>query len=438
MTLAYPQIASRLYSRPLLATRSRAEEISAAYEIRRGRNRAEEVDADAADDVPDRTVEHQGGIAVVPVFGTLVHRHMSLMDAMSGFDSTEDVKARIQAELDDGSVEGVLLEIDSPGGEVAGIQELGELIFEGRKKKPIVALVNELAASAGYWIASAADQIVTPKTGILGSIGVVAMHVDQSRLNEKVGIKPEFVFAGEKKVDGHPHAPLSDRARADLQAEIDRLYDLFTETVGRNRGPRFSAEAARATEAGIFTGEEAVSRGLADQIGGKAQAMAALQELIESREANAMNVVKIDRDELEGLRAKAATAEGLQAQLDQQGKTLAELQKTVDAYKAERATRAAAERAAVVDQLVADCKAAGVTPPEKAERDQILAALEAHEETGRLYASAVRERCLAATTAKAGTTVKPIQPEQSDEAKKQAEFAKKLAAKARAPQTTKA
>jgi ClpP class serine protease len=167
----------------------------------------------------------------------------------------------------DPAVRGVVLDVDSPGGEVGGLFDLVDRItaIKSAGSKPLWAVANESALSAAYAIASASDLLYVTRTGEAGSIGVVAVHVDESGADAKVGVSWTFLFAGEQKVDGNAHEPLSGRARSTIQADVDRLYAEFCTLVATNRG--ISGDAARATNAAIYRGELAVRAGLADRVG---------------------------------------------------------------------------------------------------------------------------------------------------------------------------
>jgi len=215
-----------------------------------------------------------GGVAVIPVQGTLVQRSSGL-DAESGLTSYARIGAEMRDALANPQVRAILLEIDSPGGEVAGLFDLADAIYQARDVKPVWAIANENAYSAAYAIASAAERITLPRSAGVGSIGVVAMHMDQSAKDAKQGYVYTPVFAGTRKIDGSEHFPLSDEARTSLQAEVDRLYGLFVSTVARNRN--IDAEAIRATEAGWLNPGEAVAGGFADGIATFADTLAELE-----------------------------------------------------------------------------------------------------------------------------------------------------------------
>ncbi|HET56897.1 MAG TPA: S49 family peptidase [Deltaproteobacteria bacterium] len=202
-------------------------------------------------------------IAVIPVYDTLVYRSYG-MNAWSGLTSYERIRERFNEALNDSSVTAIVFDIDSPGGEVAGVFDLADDIYHARGAKAIYAVANEMSYSAAYAIASAADEIFIPRTGGLGSIGVIAVHVDRSGYNAAAGLKYTPIFSGARKNDFSQHDALSDEAYAVMKSEIADVYDLFVETVARNRG--MTATAVRETEAGIFQGKRAAEIGLADHV----------------------------------------------------------------------------------------------------------------------------------------------------------------------------
>ena len=209
-----------------------------------------------------RTVD---GVAIVPVLDTLVNRG-AWLDSRSGLTSYEGIAAQLRDAGQDPEVRSLLLDISSPGGEAAGMAGLADLIRSVRQTKPVTAFVNDMAASAAYGIASAANEIVISPTSIVGSIGVVMLHADRSGELAAQGVKPTLIFAGSHKVDGNPFEPLSDAVRADLQASVDAHYRQFLDTVAQGRGRKLTADMARATEARTFIGSEAITLGLADRI----------------------------------------------------------------------------------------------------------------------------------------------------------------------------
>jgi signal peptide peptidase SppA len=203
------------------------------------------------------------GVASIPIDGLLI-KSANFFSSFLGVASYESIGEAIARALEDPEVKSILLDIDSPGGEVSGLFDLVDFIYESREVKPIYAIVNDNAFSAAYAIASAASKIFMTRTSGVGSIGVIATHVDQSAYDKKEGIKYTTIFAGNKKNDMSPHEPLSSNAIADLQREVNRLYGMFVDAVARNRG--ISSESIRGTEAGLFYGDDAVANGLVDGV----------------------------------------------------------------------------------------------------------------------------------------------------------------------------
>ena len=205
------------------------------------------------------------GIAVIEIAGTLVHRG-AWIGQSSGLTSYEGIAAQLQAALDDPAVRAIALDIDSFGGEVAGAFDLADRIRAARAQKPIHAFVTEHALSAGYVLASQADRIILPRTGMVGSIGVVVLHADMSGALDQKGIAVTLIHAGARKVDANPYQPLPEAVRDRIAGELEDLRQLFAETVANGRGERLDTQRALGTEAAVFRGEAAILAGLADEL----------------------------------------------------------------------------------------------------------------------------------------------------------------------------
>ncbi|MEF3047125.1 S49 family peptidase [Pseudotabrizicola sp. L79] len=205
------------------------------------------------------------GIAVIEIAGTLVHRG-AWIGQSSGLTSYEGIAAQLQAAVADPGVRGIALDIDSFGGEVAGAFDLADRIRAARAQKPVHAFVAEHALSAGYVLASQADRIVLPRTGAVGSIGVVALHTDMSGALDQKGIAVTLIHAGSHKVDANPYQPLPEAVHDQMQRELEVVRFLFAETVAAGRGDRLTHAAAVATEAAVFRGADAITAGLADEL----------------------------------------------------------------------------------------------------------------------------------------------------------------------------
>ena len=203
------------------------------------------------------------GAGVIPVTGTLVHR-ASWVDDFLGFTSYEKLSNQLSQALADDRVNSILLRIDSPGGEVSGLFDFADRVSAARGVKPVMAFAEGAACSAAYLIGSAAEQFYVSQASPVGSIGVRMLHVDQSKAEESAGFSVREIFAGQRKVDGSPHGPLTDEAAAALQAHVDEYYELFTAAVARNRG--LLQADVKGTEAGVYVGQSAVRQRLADGV----------------------------------------------------------------------------------------------------------------------------------------------------------------------------
>lgn len=274
MTLL-PHLAARLYGVPLAIHRPKLDVILAVLGPRIG---LADLAAPSAFTPPVRPAATQTTkVAVIPIHGTLVRRTVGL-EAESGLTSYAGLSAQLDAALASPDVAAILLDVDSPGGESGGVFDLADRIRAAAQTKPVWAVANDMAFSAAYALASAASKVFVSRTGGVGSIGVIAMHVDQSERDAQDGVRYTAVFAGDRKNDLNPHEPISSEAHAFLKGEVNRVYGLFVETVARNRG--IEASAVRDTEAGLFFGQAAVAIGLADAIGTFDDALAQLCESV--------------------------------------------------------------------------------------------------------------------------------------------------------------
>ncbi|TGY90660.1 S49 family peptidase [Marinicauda algicola] len=215
------------------------------------------------------------GIAVVPVLGPLVSRG-DWLSALFGASDYGAIGGAVAAAFAEPSARAVLLELDSPGGEVGGLFDLVDRLAAMRDEasKPLWAVAHEGALSAGFAIASVADRLFVTRTAEVGSVGVVAIHVDESAADAMAGLKWTLIHAGQKKVDGNPHEPLSPGAFADIQADVDALHDELVALISRNRN--MSPDAVRATQAAIYRGQRGIDIGFADRLGNVDQALADL------------------------------------------------------------------------------------------------------------------------------------------------------------------
>jgi ClpP class serine protease len=270
----FGHLATKLFNVPLALHPTKAEVVMAALSERLGIThlvRADGTDAilappDLSDDdgwAAEKPYQVIDGVAIVPITGTLVQK-LGRIRPYSGMTGYDGIRAMLAGAITDSDVRAVMLDIDSPGGEVAGCFDLVDAIFAARDEKPIWAVLNEAAYSAAYAIASAASRITVPRTGGCGSIGVITLLMDMSKAMQAGGFAVNIIQFGARKADGNEFEPLPKEARARFQADIDALGRLFCATVARNRG--ISESVVIDTEAATFMGSQGVALKLADAV----------------------------------------------------------------------------------------------------------------------------------------------------------------------------
>ena len=219
---------------------------------------------------PDLTagqvLDVEDGVAHINIRGELIAENGGGVSPSSGFTGYDAINAAWGFAQRDSSVKGVLLDIDTPGGTVTDLFELGARMMTDRGAKPVRAIIRGLGCSAGYALACCADEITVQPLSYVGSIGVITMHADFSGQLEQEGVKVTLIIAGAHKADGNPFETLPDDVRASIQANIDTAYGMFVDHVASAR--RLTADAVRATEARVYQGQQAVDAGLADKVMG--------------------------------------------------------------------------------------------------------------------------------------------------------------------------
>jgi signal peptide peptidase SppA len=353
------RVASQLYGRPLAITSEKLQEIVDFFEgCRAGHAYTEDelralgyldghprgVSIMERDDDEDPGYEFVEGIAVLPVYGVIAHR-MNMFMRISGGTSTEMLSAAFDRAVNDDAVKAIVLDVDSPGGSIEGVDELSRQIFEARGKKPIVAVANCMMASAAYYIASAAEEVIAAPSALIGSIGVIVTHVDHSKADAELGLKYSFIYQGKHKVDGNSHEPLNKQSRASTQELVDAAYEDFISAVARNRGVSADVVKEDFGQAKCFLGGRAVDAGLADRVGTFQEIIGQLVERNRAKSTAGIQMVK---------------------------------EKTVDRIKAALMARglvdADASEATVKAALAAFCAARGVDVPGEVEATVLLLA----------------------------------------------------------------
>jgi signal peptide peptidase SppA len=204
------------------------------------------------------------GVALIPIDGP-IYRYADMFTAMSGGITTDAIGKDFQRAVDDPQVRAILFVIDSPGGEATSINELADTIYAARDRKPIGAYAEGYCASAAYWIASAAGEIVADDNALIGSIGTVMGMADPSKRPSQ---RIDFVSkqSPKKRVD-----PTSETGRAYFQAMVDDMTEVFIGRVMRNRDMTYAQILA--VEGGMKVGQQAVDAGLVDRLGSEEQAI---------------------------------------------------------------------------------------------------------------------------------------------------------------------
>lgn len=288
----FAHVMQRMFNTPVMIRQDKAEMIVAALSERLGITRFDRMDGSAMTSVemnemaavgrserrPERKMfDLVANVAWIPVSGTLVHKLGSL-DPYSGMTGYDGIIAKVRAAMADDDVKAIWLDIDSPGGEVAGCFDAAREIAANNKSaggKPIWAMCNEQACSAAYAIACAADKVYAPETAIVASIGVYILYVDWTKALDEDGIAVTFFRAGEKKARGSGLEPIDDATITKLTGSVEQTRDLFVRHVAANR--RISAKSVLETESDWFSAPDALKLGLIDGVLSEVEAFAKLQ-----------------------------------------------------------------------------------------------------------------------------------------------------------------
>lgn len=237
-------------------------------------------DDDDMEPRPSRSYQVANGIAVLPVSGTLVSKTRALQP-YSGMTGYNGIIARLQQAISDPGVDGILLDMDTPGGMVSGAFDCADIIARMRDIKPIWALANDMNCSAGQLIASSASRRLVTQTARTGSIGVMMAHSNYAAALKTNGVEVTLIYSGDHKVDGNPYEKLPEDVRADFQTRIDATRQMFAEKVSAYTG--MSVQDVLNTEAAVFSGQESVDNGLADELVNNTDALGVMREALDRR-----------------------------------------------------------------------------------------------------------------------------------------------------------
>ncbi|WP_129138796.1 S49 family peptidase [Modicisalibacter coralii] len=265
----YPHIASMVFDTPLYATPTLVQSVRTVLEPRLLGKAADlpngvSLDGGNPEEREMQRLQVVGRLAIIPVDGILVARRGTINAACEELVSYERLRTQITAALKHEMVEEIVLDFHTGGGHAMGCKELADFIQASRQVKPITALVNFAAYSAGYFLASACSRIVCSPTAGVGSIGVIIETYEVSRMEEEMGITFNTFFRGDHKNDGSPHEPITDQAIAEINHRLDAHYATFTESVAGYRG--MDVADVVATQARLYSAEDALAAKLIDEI----------------------------------------------------------------------------------------------------------------------------------------------------------------------------
>lgn len=267
-------------SRPMLAT---VAEIL-ARRVAGVRLSADEIQAR----LPDKTRLPQpttaGGVAVIPLHGVIVPRG-NMMTEVSGATSLDQFSESLRDALSDEKVGTILLDVDSPGGSVAGMPEAAAEIMRARAKKPVVAIARYTMASGALWLGAAATKLVASPSAYIGSVGAYAIHDDLSKALALEGITRTYIASDPRKVEGNDAEPLTAEGRARIQKRVDHAAHRFRSDLSKGRGIPVGQVREKFGEGLMFTAEEALEAGMVDEIATYEQTVAGLLAAAPSRRA---------------------------------------------------------------------------------------------------------------------------------------------------------
>lgn len=208
------------------------------------------------------------GVAVLPLKGLLRAQAPSFLEILfGGGGGLLRFRSQLAEAAESDDVEAIVLDVDSPGGSTDLIPEIAAEIRAVRGSKPIIAVANTFAASAAYWLAAQADELVVTPSGQVGSIGVFAVHDDWSVYNQNLGVQPTYISAGKFKTEGNPDEPLEEEARGAWQLTVDEFYEMFTADVASGRGvPIAKVKSSDFGEGRMVSAKRAVQQGMADRV----------------------------------------------------------------------------------------------------------------------------------------------------------------------------
>ena len=246
-------------------------------------------------------LEREGRVGVIRIQGPLLTSAPDWAKALFGVVDYNDISAALVEAARDQSIGAILLDIDSPGGAVNGIDTPSALIKQiDDEVKPVHAYTSGTMASAAYWLGVGAREVNAGPLAMLGSIGVLQKHSERSKADAMSGITTTVLRAGKFKALGNPHEPLSDDARAEIQASLDYTYQVFMSHVAESRGVTYASGDAKMGQGRVFLGEQAVTAGLADKVTSYEEALAFAEETAVAAVDSRKSLIQNPKNKKEG------------------------------------------------------------------------------------------------------------------------------------------
>ncbi|HUT91800.1 MAG TPA: S49 family peptidase [Thermoguttaceae bacterium] len=214
-------------------------------------------------DPPYRLIDR---VALISLYGVILPR-ANLLLQFSGGTSTQLFSQAVEQAVADEEVETIVLDVDSPGGSVVGVQEAADTVRWATARKKVVAVATSQMASAAYWIGAAAGEVVASLSSQVGSIGVYSLHLDQSRRDKKEGLRVTVIQRGQFKTDGIPHKRLTEQGRNTLQEQVDAYYSMFVHSLAVDRRVSVATVETDFGQGKTFLAQQATLAGMVDRVG---------------------------------------------------------------------------------------------------------------------------------------------------------------------------
>jgi len=208
-----------------------------------------------------------GSVAIIPVYGMIAPR-MNLLSEVSGGTTYQKLTGQLRAAVNDKAIRNIVLDVDSPGGSVAGNSEFAQEVMRARAKKPIIAVAQYTMGSAAYHLSAGATEIVAAPSAQVGGIGTYTIHNDLSEALKNLGVKRTFISAGEGKGDGNDAGSPSEAFLTRANALVNQAFDQFVSNVVKGRGQGMTVDrVTKDWKAFVYSAKEAQANGMIDRVG---------------------------------------------------------------------------------------------------------------------------------------------------------------------------